>query len=715
MGRDEFDSDESFSSSSSAKASVSDQDKTGLQASSPFAALLAAVLLVCLVVALVNLSNVTRDNERAAGTPKGRPCYTAGCRRLAHFLQSYINRSIDPCDDFYGYVCSKSAYTNTFKKVKNTTMDSLVSLLHTSTVPEQGQSAMQKMVALFRACVSLARENRSEGGDLREFLVSLRLNPTSRGRSAGDPREDPLDVMLKLSVEYGLHLFLEFSTTGNATLSRYHKLAISEDYKEWCKKRANLTDTNSLTVYVTEYVSVLAPPWSHQDVLSFSHELISLENDVIVFLAQAEQSLEQAGQPKSLATKIRSLGKFTRNAVSSERWISAIQRWSEEKSMPEDTILTEHLALWLSWHLLGQGRWPTTRRLMVWGLLRKLAPYASARHLPRGGHELDSYCVKRVAHYAELAIMAVHLYRTVTPSVLGDAERMAKSLRTAFANELQASDWLRGEPRKTALRKIAAMRMIIGFPKGLSRTEQLDEYYAQLPDLSSRQFLWSWLELMRFQQLKRRSSSVVEADALRVGKVNAYYSYGNRVWMSAGLIQAPIYFNHAPDAYNFGSLGQAIGHEIMHAYDVGGRNVDDEGRRRDWWSNETNFRYQENALCIRHSHEQVLKQRTWLLRGELDSENLADFAGASAAIRAYSALPPGRRLLTVPGFRPDQLFFVAQCVKWCAPLDSYRPGSWHGRARSRCIVPLMHMRRFSKAFRCAKGAYMNPKKKCRFW
>nr|XP_054926226.1 uncharacterized protein LOC129384656 [Dermacentor andersoni] len=45
-------------------------------------------------------------------------CESAGCQRLARFLEVSINRSADACTDFYGYVCSNQLYANTFKMVR---------------------------------------------------------------------------------------------------------------------------------------------------------------------------------------------------------------------------------------------------------------------------------------------------------------------------------------------------------------------------------------------------------------------------------------------------------------------------------------------------------------------------------------------------------------------------------------------------------------------
>ncbi|KAH7956435.1 hypothetical protein HPB52_009662 [Rhipicephalus sanguineus] len=103
------------------------------------------------------------------------------------------------------------------------------------------------------------------------------------------------------------------------------------------------------------------------------------------------------------------------------------------------------------------------------------------------------------------------------------------------------------------------------------------------------------------------------------------------------------------------------------------------------------------------------------LNETLDVENLADLVGTKIAYEAFSSLAPAYRdeILAGLDMSAEQLFFVNSCAKLCAqhaiPAKRYAP------YRSRCIVPLMNMPEFSRAFDCAAGTPMNPREKCTFW
>ncbi|XP_075539431.1 neprilysin-2-like [Dermacentor variabilis] len=155
----------------------------------------------------------------------------------------------------------------------------------------------------------------------------------------------------------------------------------------------------------------------------------------------------------------------------------------------------------------------------------------------------------------------------------------------------------------------------------------------------------------------------------------------------------------------------------MHGYDVDGTMYDAFGMQSPWATPEFLANYTEKALCLRESHEAAkkMKARQAVLDETLDSENLADFAGAAIAYAAYASLPAFQRSLKLPGLNltAEHLFFVSHCAKFCQNVNDasakYAPG------RSRCIVPLLNMVAFSDAFGCAPRTPMNPDKKCVFW
>ncbi|XP_049276132.1 neprilysin-4-like [Rhipicephalus sanguineus] len=110
-----------------------------------------------------------------------------------------------------------------------------------------------------------------------------------------------------------------------------------------------------------------------------------------------------------------------------------------------------------------------------------------------------------------------------------------------------------------------------------------------------------------------------------------------------------------------------------------------------------------------------LSRQQETLNDLVDSENIADLVGTMIAYAAFASLSPQHKNETLAGLSmsSEQLFFINHCVKWCS---QYRTsGRRYAPYRSRCIVPLMNMPEFSRAFGCATGTPMNPQEKCTFW
>lgn len=74
------------------------------------------------------------------------------------------------------------------------------------TVPASGQTSAQKAVGLVRACVTFAKTPDTEVPAVRAFAATLKLDLFDM---SDDPAEDPLDRMLQLSLDYGIHLIVQ--------------------------------------------------------------------------------------------------------------------------------------------------------------------------------------------------------------------------------------------------------------------------------------------------------------------------------------------------------------------------------------------------------------------------------------------------------------------------------------------------------------------------
>ncbi|XP_077508821.1 uncharacterized protein LOC144120309 [Amblyomma americanum] len=102
---------------------------------------------------------------QSTATPgQGTACTTDDCQFMAQWLLAKVNPSIDPCDDFYGFVCGsfQGSATSALKDMKDAIIWKSISSAHAALVPATGQTAWQKAAALFQACVALKRSSRSE-------------------------------------------------------------------------------------------------------------------------------------------------------------------------------------------------------------------------------------------------------------------------------------------------------------------------------------------------------------------------------------------------------------------------------------------------------------------------------------------------------------------------------------------------------------------------
>ncbi|KAK8767579.1 hypothetical protein V5799_005643 [Amblyomma americanum] len=252
----------------------------------------------------------------------------------------------------------------------------------------------------------------------------------------------------------------------------------------------------------------------------------------------------------------------------------------------------------------------------------------------------------------------------------------------------------------------------------MNGTFLVDAYAVDVPDIGGN-FTAPYLTARRISTLDafRRDFNV----SFDTANVNAFYSpRGKSVRIMGGLLQPPVFILGAPAAFNYGSIGQIAGHELMHAFDVGGITLNA-------WITLVNLEnttakqlYTSKVLCLRSSYNQAESEsRDRTLDSRTDSEGFVDFVGIQIAYAAYRSLPDAERRETLPGvdLTAEQIFFVSHCLKWCSSVPGTKraPGGLYWHSRSRCIVPLRNMAQFAEAFSCKRGDPMSPVKKCSFF
>ena len=214
--------------------------------------------------------------------------------------------------------------------------------------------------------------------------------------------------------------------------------------------------------------------------------------------------------------------------------------------------------------------------------------------------------------------------------------------------------------------------------------------------------------------------------------VNAYYSSQmNDINFPAGILQPPFYDNKIDDAVNFGGIGAVIGHELTHGFDDQGRKFDAKGNMNDWWTAEDGKEFEKRASCIADEYSGFVAIKgkepkdDLKLNGRLTlGENTADNGGVRIA---YMALLDTLRQRGEPevsekiaGYTPQQRFFLGYGQIWCENrtpeysrmLVTVDP---HSPAEYRVNGVLGNTPEFHQAFACKKDAPMVRENACRVW
>jgi putative endopeptidase len=203
--------------------------------------------------------------------------------------------------------------------------------------------------------------------------------------------------------------------------------------------------------------------------------------------------------------------------------------------------------------------------------------------------------------------------------------------------------------------------------------------------------------------------------------VNAFYSpQQNSINFPAGILQSPFFDPRRDLAVNYGAVGAVIGHEMTHGFDDQGRKFDGDGNLRDWWTPQDGAEFEKRAACIANEYSGFTSVDDVKLNGKLTlGENSADNGGLRVAYMALEDTLKGKKEV-VDGLTPEQRFFVGFAQVWC---ENVRPEEARSRAmtdphspgRFRVDGTLQNMPEFQKAYACKAGQPMVSANACRVW
>ena len=298
------------------------------------------------------------------------------------------------------------------------------------------------------------------------------------------------------------------------------------------------------------------------------------------------------------------------------------------------------------------------------------------------------------------------------PEAKARALELVNNLKEALADRIKALEWMDEPTKREALKKLAAMRVKIGYPD-----KWLD--YSLLP-IDRGPFVLNAMRASKFETTRELNKIGKPVDPTDWGMtpptVNAYYNPNmNEIVFPAGILQPPFFYANADDAVNYGGIGAVIGHEMAHGFDDQGRQFDAAGNLRDWWSPQSAAKFKERSQAIVRQFNEYEPLPGLHVNGELtQGENIADIGGvklAYAALQKALDKNPQQREKKIDSLTPEQRFFLSFATIWKSKqrdedLKLRLNTDPHSPARYRVDGPLSNLPEFQKAFGIPDGSSM---------
>jgi putative endopeptidase len=361
---------------------------------------------------------------------------------------------------------------------------------------------------------------------------------------------------------------------------------------------------------------------------------------------------------------------------------------------------------------------PVWKAYLRWRLLDSASP-----SLPKSFADASATTARarRCLESTELlfgdALGRKYVERHFPPAAKARVQEMIRAMLTVLKDDVARLEWMGPETRKSALEKLEGYDAQVGYP------ERWKDYGGVEVRRDS-----FWANVAAGRKLN------VEADRKRVGKPterdlwqlpasspDAYIDLQlNQMVLPAGFLQPPAFALSQSDAENYGAIGTSIAHDLTHAIDAGGSELDLHGRPRPWWTETDRNEFQSRGRCVAEQFESYSIEPGVHHRGTLVlGEAIGDLAGVRLAFVAFRQTLAKNPAPTRVGLTPEQRFFIAfgQMRGDAMRLEAQRQllaTDPHPAPKFRVVGTLSNLPEFQRAFSCPTGAEMvrPPEKRC---
>lgn len=641
-----------------------------------------------------------------------------------------IDKSIDPCDNFYQYACGSWMKNNPipadqsrwgrFNELIERNNDVLHGILEQAAKPSANRSATdQKIGDFYGACMD---EKAIDAKGINALKPELDAIDGMKSKS------DLTAVVTKIHAENGPGFFSFGSgqdfKDASQVIAQYGQDGLglpNRDY--YFKEDAKSKETREKYVaHVTNMFKLMGEPADKAD--SDAKKVMEVETA----LAQGSLAPVDLRDPAKIYHKMTmdELGRLT-PGFSFRKYLVGIGApkigavnvaepdFAKTMQQVIDKYTVDDLKTYMRWQVVHAAA-----ALLPTDFVNENFDFYGKTL--RGAKELRprwKRCVAMVDEQLGEALGIAYVQKTFGTEGKQRMLQMVHNLETSLGRDIQELDWMTPETKQKAEEKLAGIANKIGYPdkwRDYSSVKIVPNNY--MADYHAT----NTFELHR--QLNKIGKPVDKKEwGMTPPTVNAYYdALMNDINFPAGILQPPFFVKGADDASNYGGIGAVIGHELTHGFDDEGRQFDAKGNLRDWWTPADSKAFDERVDCIAKEYDSF-KVGDEHVNGKLTlGENTADNGGARIALMAYLSSIKGKPAADakIDDYTPEQRFFLGFGQIWCQNLrpeaarlqvltDPHSPGEFRVNGTVR------NMPEFRKAWGCKAATPMAPENSCHVW